>query len=88
MLQIENREDEYNPYAHSPQDNIAHMNLDYWVEQIKVTIAATAYLAVPSTTAEQVFLPLMFTPYVEEEKLDPQSNPRSDHWGCQSRPER
>jgi hypothetical protein len=32
---------------HSPQDNIANMNLEYWLEQIKTTIAMAAQLAEP-----------------------------------------
>jgi hypothetical protein len=47
VLQIENREDEYSPQRHSTNDTIAHMNLDYWLEQIKATIAIAAHLAVP-----------------------------------------
>jgi hypothetical protein len=59
VLQIENREDEYNPYVHSPQDNIAHMNLDYWEEQIKATIASAAHLAVPVTCTKHAYLPMV-----------------------------
>jgi hypothetical protein len=59
VLQIENREDEYNPYYHSPQDTITHMNLDYWEEQIKATIATAAHLAVPVTAKSRVYLPVI-----------------------------
>lgn len=32
---------------HSPQDNVAHLNVDYWLEQIKATVAVAARLAGP-----------------------------------------
>jgi len=38
---------ERNPYNHTTQDTIAHMNLDYWFEQIKATVAIAAQLVVP-----------------------------------------
>jgi hypothetical protein len=38
-------EGERNPYYHSQKDTVEHMNIDYWVEQIKATIAVTATLA-------------------------------------------
>ncbi len=47
VLQIQNYQSERNPYNHTPQDNIAHMNIDYWLEQIKATTAIAAHLAVP-----------------------------------------
>lgn len=47
-LQIENyNEGERNPYYHDPQDTVAHINLDYWLEQMKATVAFTAHLADP-----------------------------------------
>jgi hypothetical protein len=46
-LQVQNHEGEKNPNNHTPLDSIAHMNLDYWLEQIKATIAIASYLAVP-----------------------------------------
>jgi hypothetical protein len=58
VLQIENREDEYNPYVHSPQDNIDSMNLGYWEEQIKATISVAAHLAVPASRAHENYLPV------------------------------
>ncbi len=45
MLQIEDYEDEGNPNRHSAQDTIANMNLDYFLEQIKATIAIAGRLA-------------------------------------------
>jgi hypothetical protein len=36
-----------NPYYHAPGDTMAHMNLDYWEEQIKATLVTAAHLAVP-----------------------------------------
>ena len=45
MLQIENYyEGEKNPYNHRPQDTLAHLNIDYWIEQMKVTAATAARL--------------------------------------------
>ncbi len=59
-LQIENYfEGERNPYYHTPQDSIAHMNLDYWLEQVKATVAIAAHLAIP-VTAEKVYLPVVW----------------------------
>jgi hypothetical protein len=55
-VNIENREDEFNPYCHTPGDTIAHMNLDYWEEQIKATIAIAAYLAIPVIEKVRVYL--------------------------------
>jgi len=46
-LQIQSYEGEENPYNHSPQDTIANMNLAYWLEQMKLTTAFAARLAVP-----------------------------------------
>lgn len=84
MLQIENRVDEYNPYAHSPQDNIAHMNLAYWEEQMKATIAATAFLAVPVTNVAPVYLPVMADSYGGSAELGPANTTAPDHSGCPS----
>jgi hypothetical protein len=47
VLQIEDHWDEPNPYYHEPGDTIAHMNLDYWEEQIRATLVTAAHLAVP-----------------------------------------
>jgi len=88
VLQIENREDEYNPYVHSPEDNIAHMNLDYWEEQIKATIAITAHLAVPVTYTEQVYFPVLFRSYRGQEDLDTPSTISSSRFRCQTVAER
>jgi hypothetical protein len=46
-LQIENFEYERNPYMHFQEDTIAHMNLDYWYEQIKASTAIAASLLIP-----------------------------------------
>ncbi len=44
--QIENYYDgERNPYYHTSQDSLDHMSLDYWWEQVKATVVATAELA-------------------------------------------
>lgn len=48
MLQIEYYDNgEPNPYYHRPQDTIAHLNLNYWYEQIKAAIVIAAKLAGP-----------------------------------------
>jgi hypothetical protein len=48
-LQIENYNGgERNPYYHTGDDRISHLNLDYWVEQIKATTAIAAQLALPT----------------------------------------
>ncbi len=49
-LQIEARESETNPYYHSTQDTVAHMDLDYWTEQMEATAAIVAHLAIPVTS--------------------------------------
>ncbi len=47
-LQIEDYEEgERNPYNHLPEDTIAHLNIDYWVEQMKATVAIAIQLAGP-----------------------------------------
>jgi hypothetical protein len=44
-LQIENYyEGEKNPYNHHPEDTLAHMNIDYWLEQVKATAVTAAWL--------------------------------------------
>jgi len=49
-LQIQDyKKGERNPYNHTAQDTIAHMNLDYWLEQMKATVAIAAQLVVPIT---------------------------------------
>jgi hypothetical protein len=49
-LQIENYNNgEKNAYYHQPGDSVAHMNLDYWLEQMKATAAIAAHLAGPVT---------------------------------------
>ncbi len=52
-LQIQNyKKGELNPYNHTAQDTIDHMNLDYWFEQIKATVAIAAQLVVPFAADE------------------------------------
>jgi hypothetical protein len=47
-LQIQNFDGgERNPYDHSPQDTISNMNITYWLEQIKATIAIATQLVGP-----------------------------------------
>jgi hypothetical protein len=48
VLQIQNYNAERNLFKHTPLDNIANMNLDYWIEQIKATTAIAAHLAIPA----------------------------------------
>ncbi len=46
--QIENYFDgEMNPYYHTSQDNLAHLSLDYWWEQVKATIVTAAEVSGP-----------------------------------------
>ena len=47
---------------HSENDTIAHINLDYWLEQMKATTAIAAHLAVP-ITVEKVYLPVTVKAY-------------------------
>lgn len=61
-MQIEDYEHERNPYMHTAEDTIAHMNLDYWEEQIKATVAIAAHLAVPFTDTYRAYLPLVVEP--------------------------
>ncbi len=46
-MQIEDYEGEANPFMHKTEDTIANMNLAYWNEQMKATIAVTATELVP-----------------------------------------
>jgi hypothetical protein len=46
------------------------MNLDYWEEQIKATIASAAHLAVPVTSTEELYLPALFRSFGGQEDLD------------------
>ena len=32
---------------HTPEDRIAHINLNYWLNQMKATIAIASQLAIP-----------------------------------------
>jgi hypothetical protein len=45
VLQIEDYEDERNPGMHSPSDTITNLNLDYLLEQIRLTVAIAARLS-------------------------------------------
>jgi hypothetical protein len=39
VVQIENYyQGEKNPFNHVSQDTLAHMNIDYWLEQVKATV--------------------------------------------------
>jgi hypothetical protein len=52
--------DDKNPYYHTPEDTVAHMNLDYWEEQIKATLVTAAHLAVPVELGRvPVYLPIV-----------------------------
>ena len=57
---------------------MAHMNLDYWEEQIKATLVTAAHLAVPIDNKERVYLPVLLRSYREQEELE--SNPGTS--GC------
>lgn len=47
---------EKNPYYHTSGDNIEHMNLDYWMEQMKATTAIAAHLAIP---VNNIYFPII-----------------------------
>jgi hypothetical protein len=57
---------------------MAHMNLDYWEEQINATLVTAAHLAVPITNKERVYLPVLLRSYREQE--EPEPNPGKS--GC------
>jgi hypothetical protein len=43
---------------------MAHMNLDYWLEQVKATTAIAARLAVPLAVERPwIYLPIIHLPY-------------------------
>lgn len=48
---------------HTSQDTSAHLNLDYWLEQVKATVAVVAHLAVPYQSTpdltHHLYLPLI-----------------------------
>jgi hypothetical protein len=44
-LQIESYEGEQNPYLHSSGDRVAEMNMEYYLEQMKATVAIALDLA-------------------------------------------
>jgi hypothetical protein len=46
VLQIQNYEEEQNPYTHKRHDSLENINTSYWLEQIKATVAVAAELAV------------------------------------------
>jgi hypothetical protein len=46
-VQIESLNQEGNPYNHSAEDTVAHLDLDYWVEHIRATVAIAAHLLMP-----------------------------------------
>jgi hypothetical protein len=53
-VQIQNyQEGELDPYNHTTQDSLDHINLDYLQEQIKATVVFAAHLAVPVSTLEK-----------------------------------
>jgi hypothetical protein len=46
-LQIQAYNSERNPTNHSAGDSIDRMDLDYWAEQIKATVAIVGTYAIP-----------------------------------------
>lgn len=44
---------------HSPNDTLAHLNLPYWTEQTKATLATAAHLAVPVSRQLKNYLPVI-----------------------------
>jgi hypothetical protein len=63
-LQIENYQEEKNPAYHTPNDTVTMMNYDYWLEQMKGTIAVAAHLALlPAFEPEEyIYLPFLTLP--------------------------
>jgi hypothetical protein len=56
--QVEDFQGEPNRYYHNPEDTIDNMNLDYWLEQIRATMAIAADLAVPIPSTITTCLPV------------------------------
>ena len=50
ILGIEDFSYDFNPYYHTTQDNMSHIDAPFFTEYVKAAIAATATLAVPDTT--------------------------------------
>jgi hypothetical protein len=63
------------------------MNLAYWEEQMKATIASAAHLAVPVTSKEQVYLPVLFRSFRGQEDLEQLDTKTSSDFRWQAPPE-
>lgn len=60
VLQIEDYENDKNPYYNSTGDTISHMNLDYWEEQTKASLIFAAYLLTPiGFEPNNIYLPVI-----------------------------
>lgn len=61
VLQIEDYENDKNPYYNTTGDSIAHMNLGYWEEQIKASVIFAAHLLTPlGLEPKKIYLPAVF----------------------------
>lgn len=60
VLQIEDYENDKNPYYNSTGDTIAHMDLDYWEEHIKASLIFVVHLLTPlELEPNSIFLPVI-----------------------------
>ena len=63
ILQIEDYEHDKNPFYNTTGGNIAHMDLDYWIEQIKASIIFAAHLLTPlNSEPRKIYLPVIVDP--------------------------
>jgi hypothetical protein len=49
-----------NPFVHSPEDNIAHINAGYLLKQMQATAAFAGQLAEPVMPEYQVSIPFLW----------------------------
>lgn len=63
-VQIQDYHGNRNPYNHTPQDTYEFINQNYFIEQIRATVAIAYRLAVPVPISGpgRAFLPLIFEP--------------------------
>jgi hypothetical protein len=58
-VQIQDYHGERNPYYHTAQDDIYHINPDYLFEQVKATVAFAGQLSYPIIPSHRLRLPLV-----------------------------
>jgi hypothetical protein len=59
-VQIEDYHGDKNPYVHSAKDNIAHINANYLLVQMRTTVAFAGQLAGPVLPEYQLLLPFVY----------------------------